>query len=476
MKNKLLISVSLSIFLLFCGCVDLQSESSSSSTFSDAEKAFSIKYLSDDECAIIAVDAISTATLEIPTTIGGYTVVGIEGVTEEVLTDKDSENTTHSKITTLIIPETVEYIGEAAFCGMRNLQTLVFNGNSVLTSIGQYAFMNTGLLGTVILPDSVTNIGLYAFAYCESIENVYIGSNAKWLETGFQVDLKNENYAAIEGVLFSKDGEKLHIYPTGAKMTSYTVPSSVVMIASYAFSGNNNLVGIDLKNTSYVDAFAFENCENLTNIKAEALHYAGENAFKNTIWLNSNTDEFVQLGQALIKYQGNSTTVNIENVFSISPYAFVESENIEKIIFKDNLIRTIDDHAFAFNDSLTEVYICNTAQMVYVGYNAFPDTATIYLPDNIYNEYSGNEIWTSQYKGAMTVHETTFTFNSNGGSSCESIQVKYAGNIGELPTPQKAGHQFIGWYTNSDFSGREVRSIDFWDRLDDEIILYAKYE
>ena len=49
-------------------------------------------------------------------------------------------------------------------------------------------------------------------------------------------------------------------------------------------------------------------------------------------------------------------------------------------------------------------------------------------------------------------------FNANGGTvDLESITVTYDGTYGELPVPQRVGHNFAGWYTDA-VSGNKVES------------------
>ena len=67
----------------------------------------------------------------------------------------------------ICIPNGVKEIGECAFRGCRNLETIVIpNG---VTRIGDFAFRGCVSLKSVTLPDSVTKIGVGAFP-----ENVQI--------------------------------------------------------------------------------------------------------------------------------------------------------------------------------------------------------------------------------------------------------------------------------------------------------------
>jgi len=83
---------------------------------------------------------------------------------------------------TVIIPDTLVFndttytvtaIGYSAFENCQNLQTVVIP-NSV-TAIGNWAFMGSGLT-SIVIPNNVTSIGTSAFEQCKSLSSVTIGN------------------------------------------------------------------------------------------------------------------------------------------------------------------------------------------------------------------------------------------------------------------------------------------------------------
>ncbi len=65
------------------------------------------------------------------------------------------------------------------------------------------------------------------------------------------------------------------------------------------------------------------------------------------------------------------------------------------------------------------------------------------------------------------------TLNTNGGQRLDAIQYNIHTETQVLPTPIRAGYNFLGWYTKEDFSDEKVESILQGSAYD--ITLYAKW-
>ncbi len=121
-----------------------------------------------------------------------------------------------------------------------------------VTSIGYAAFAITDIT-SVIIPDSVTKIRNYAFAYCKNL-------------TSIDVDPGNIAYSSQNGVLYNTDKTTLIAYPAG-KSGGFTIPESVTNIVMWAFYGCAGLTNVTIPGSvTTIGEFAFAYCTGLTNV------------------------------------------------------------------------------------------------------------------------------------------------------------------------------------------------------------------
>jgi hypothetical protein len=143
-----------------------------------------------------------------------------------------------------------------------------------VTGIGPNAFETSGLT-SVTIPDSVTNIAPFAFDECTNLTGVAIGANVTGIGlyafgfctsmTAITVNTGNSVYSSVDGVLFNHGQTTLIQYP-GGKIGAYTIPFSVSIVATQAFTGNYSLISVTIPGSvNNVQGFAFASCTGLTN-------------------------------------------------------------------------------------------------------------------------------------------------------------------------------------------------------------------
>lgn len=138
----------------------------------------------------------------------------------------------------------------------------------------------------LIIPEEVNGIavtkieGLWGSSFYETnIRHIFIGENITYINTGngnlnclgelqaFSVDLNNEYYCSIDGVLFNKDKSILLSYPCAKEGEIYNIPESVKEIGAHCFSSNRNLTDLDIPdNVTFLGWEAVSSCYNLKNL------------------------------------------------------------------------------------------------------------------------------------------------------------------------------------------------------------------
>lgn len=177
-----------------------------------------------------------------------------------------------SDIKKVIIGDSVTSIGDYAFyeCDMTSIEL----SNSII-SIGEYAFFYCTGLTQVTIPNNVTNIGAGAFNFCTNIAQ--INWNAKsvtdFRSNGTIFNNAGKSCAGIT-VIFGENVEDIPDYALTGNFTS-TVPKivnivigdNVKTIGRSAFLGCGQLTDVTIgKNVQSIDRFAFSNCTALKSI------------------------------------------------------------------------------------------------------------------------------------------------------------------------------------------------------------------
>ncbi|OIP83180.1 MAG: hypothetical protein AUK44_05975 [Porphyromonadaceae bacterium CG2_30_38_12] len=233
---------------------------------------------------------------------------------------------------------------------------------STVKLLGSYAFYNCSkLTGTVNIPASVDYIGYYAFYGCSSL-NV------------FEVNPQNNYFSAENGVLFSKNKDRLIAYPI-LKNGTYSMPTTVMQIdpAAFAFSQLSGALVLPASVNAIGD-YAFYNAKQISAINVDGANqrYSSDNG----VLLNRTQDTlfmcpFAKTGSfvvpATVKHINYSafdgcaaiSAITLPNsLISIGGYAFEYCTGLTKILLPLHTTN-ISDGAFYSCSSLTELSIAN---------------------------------------------------------------------------------------------------------------------
>jgi hypothetical protein len=134
-------------------------------------------------------------------------------------------------------------------------------------TIDEMAFYRCTKLTEVVIPDSVTRIGEDAFAYCSGLTSIVVAA-------------ANPSYASLDGVLFNKEITTLILFPGG--LGSYVVPDSVTSIGDQAFCSCHDLTEVVIPDSvTTIRDRAFSYCSNLQKVYFQGnAPTAPDNVFK----------------------------------------------------------------------------------------------------------------------------------------------------------------------------------------------------
>ena len=117
-----------------------------------------------------------------------------------------------------------------------------------ITRIGGAAFFELSNLKEAVIPESVTEIGYQAFAFC-GMSDIVIPASVITIEEGaftsdnlksVSVNADSKSFTSVDDVLFSKDKTVLVAYPGGKAAESYSIPEGTQKIGIMAFEMQSN--------------------------------------------------------------------------------------------------------------------------------------------------------------------------------------------------------------------------------------------
>lgn len=224
----------------------------------------------------------------------------------------------------IIIKDGTKGIADATFRDQSLTGVTVTIPESVI-NIGSYAFYNCSCLTEITIPVNVTSIGDYAFADCTRLKRInwnatsvtnfdshnHVFSNAGTVNSGIVVNFGN-SVKNIPAYLFYSNSSfpRQYVCPKikeitinngvsdigiaafkSTKLTNITIPSSVTNIGYSAFSGCVDLTNITISDgVTKIDNGAFSACTGLTSVTIpDSVTEIGYSAFNDCKKLSSIT-------------------------------------------------------------------------------------------------------------------------------------------------------------------------------------------
>ena len=241
----------------------------------------------------------------------------------------------------IVIPETVMRMQNFPFSGCsklklqiktsayRNIDGIVYTGDMEelvgclngtvcenlcipegVKKIDRNSFYRCSGIGKIVFPSTLEDIGYNPFSGCSKIE---FESKTKW-------------FLVIDGRLYNSDVSKLICSPRSKSVGVVRLPDSVIELERSAFSGDEELTGIVLKNVSKIGKSCFSGCSSLEEVYIpDYVSYVGEWAFS-----HCNKLKAVSVGPDtfLDRYVFSQTNCEIKRRESRENY-LIESDNLD---------------------------------------------------------------------------------------------------------------------------------------------------
>ena len=277
-----------------------------------------------------------------------------------------------------------------------------------VTSIGRYAFAYCSSLTSITIPDSVTSIGYYAFNHCGSLANVSIGNGVNAIGSGVFAYCPSLKDFVIPNSITTIGSYAFE----GSELNSITIPSGLQSIGMAAFTSLTSIESVyitDLKRWLNID---------FDNMASNPLYYSASNLYLNGKLVTQLIipDGVTEIPKYAFSGYKNLTSITIPaSVTSIGTEAFDECYKLIEVINNSSLTIEAGSTSNGYVGYYAK-YVINNCNYYFETFydttyliSCISDDAIIVLPDNYHN--CAYKIYDYAFSGCTHLTDVTISDN-----------------------------------------------------------------
>ena len=242
-------------------------------------------------------------------------------------TDNDSYNNSNNMTFQNVGVEKVKVgantrtIGSYAFANNANLESVEFDDNSILKSVGTNAFENDTKLTTISFPSTLTTLGSSAFSGCENLVSIdFANTQVRTIGANLFADCVSLTHVDLPSTVSSIRSGAF----SGAKALDYVIiPDAITQINSNAFINNRDDGDTDLLPIYFEKTLAEAKQKNIADDFHDEHSYAsyrleiGETKLAGYSYWDGNSASPTEIVLSALAYEGtlNKTAYKAGDAF-----------------------------------------------------------------------------------------------------------------------------------------------------------------